>query len=31
VKSKSLDEWNSYVKAHPNDIKPIGEQAGAGQ
>jgi mono/diheme cytochrome c family protein len=31
VKSKSLDEWTTYVKAHPNDIKPIGEQAGAGQ
>jgi mono/diheme cytochrome c family protein len=28
VKSQSRDEWLAYEKAHPNDIKPMGQQAG---
>lgn len=28
VNSKSRDEWVAYVKAHPNDIKPMGDQGG---
>jgi mono/diheme cytochrome c family protein len=31
VISKSRDEWEAYMKAHPNDIKPLGESAGGGQ
>jgi len=31
VKSKSLEEWTTYVKTHPSNIKPIGEQPGTGQ
>ncbi|HXZ12777.1 MAG TPA: cytochrome c [Candidatus Sulfotelmatobacter sp.] len=31
VKSKSRAEWEGYVKAHPNEIKPMGEAAGGGE
>jgi len=31
VQSKSLAEWEAYQKAHPSEIKPMGEAAGGGQ